>query len=316
LPWTSNRRLAIAVIAGLTALVLFVPDPFRAQWAGVLADSAHGPVCGIIAAIVFRLTASPRRSTHRRWLIAVAATTSLGIAIELVQSQIGRDAQFTDVVTDFLGALAGGGLSLFFSTRASGYSRWRRHAGLISALLASALLVAPVAIMAASYAARNARFPVLMDGNAMLGAAFVTPYWLEHSRETLPPDAKPLFKGEKGLHVRATGQPRWSVALGEVQRDWSPYATLVIELFNPATKSVQLQLRVYDQADGLVTDLGFETRRTLEPHERVSWRIPLQEMRSARAPHPIDVRHVHGLLFFSVTGDPNPDLFVLNMRLE
>ena len=303
----------MAVLAGI---VMFVPNPFRAQWSGVLADSAHGPVCGIIAAIIFRLSASPQRSIDRRWFIAVATTTLLGILIELIQSRIGRDAEFSDVVTDFLGAVAGGGLCLFFAAQVSGQALWRRNTALASALLASALLITPVAIMAASYAARNVRFPVLMDGNALLGAAFVTPYWLEHSRDTLPPGAKPSTAGEKGLHLRATGQPRWGISLQEVQRDWSPYNALVIELFNASDQDVQLQLRVYDQADGLVTDLGFETRRTFEPRQRVRWTIPLHDMESRQAAHPIDVRHVHGLLLFSLGGYLNPDFYVLNMRLE
>lgn len=327
MPWSFNRAAALLVIAALTALVLFAPVPSGAHWAIVLGDSAHGPVSALIAAIVFQQLSllSRRRRVPRwpvcrwpvwQWTLAIATTTILGILIEFVQSLIGRDAEVMDVITDLLGALVGAGLSVFLASDAPGGSRTLRRAGLASAMIAGAFIVAPVATMAAAYVARNTRFPVLMDGSAPLGATFLTTFWATATQETLPPQAQPAFPGEKSLKVQIDGQRVWSTALLEVRPDWRSWNTLVVELFNPGDYDVYLRLRVFDRPDGLAVDKGFITRQTLAPRSRTLWKIPLHEMATAAGTQRLDLSHIHGLILFPAHDSRNSPLFLLNMRLE
>ena len=211
MPWSPKQKtVAVGLIAALAAFVVFGRIPSGAYWALVLSNSAHGPISGLIAALIFFLQNPTQRSTQGRWLIAVASTALLGILIELVQRQIGGDAEVKDVVTDLAGALVGAGLAVFFTRDIAHRGPCVRRAGLVSALVAGTFIAAPIAIMAAAYAARSARFPVLMDGNTLLGAAFITPYWLQPTRERLPADANPILAGEKGFRVRAVEEPAWS----------------------------------------------------------------------------------------------------------
>jgi len=296
---------ALLTIAVLTALVLFADTPFTGLWAVVLSDSAHGPVCAGIAAIVFH---SLRRSTTQRWWIAIAATTLLGILIELVQGVIGRDAEAMDVLTDFLGAAAGSGLCVAFAWDSS---RPQLHAGMLSAFTATALLAVPVVSMIGAYVARSTRFPVLMDGNAAFGASFITPFWTEPRQEALPPSANPRMPGERGLRVRATPpQFWWSIALMEVQHDWRPWRSLVIEVFNPRERSIPFHVRVFDKPNGLADDSGFIAHTRLEPRARTEWKLPLRDMKQ------VDLSHIYGMILFTASGDPDDDIYFLQMRLE
>jgi hypothetical protein len=296
---------AFASIAALTAIVLFVDLPFTGLWAVVISDSAHGPVCAGIAGIVFHLI---NRPVTQRWWMAIAATTLLGIVIELVQGIIGRDAEVVDVMTDVLGALAGTGLCVAFA-RDSSLALIR--AGVVSMLVAIALLAVPVVSMIGAYVTRSERFPVLMDGNATFGTAFVSSFWTDPTQETLPPAANPKFTGERGLRVRAAPpQLWWSIALGELQQlDWRPWKTLVIEVFNPRGRSVPFHVRVFDQPDGLANDRGHMVHTRLEPG-RSAVRLQLADMKN------IDLSHIYGMILFTASGDVDDDLYFLNIRLE
>jgi len=297
---------ALAAIAVLTALVLFVDLPFTGLWAVVISDSAHGPVCAGIAAIVFHLL---RKPVVQRWWMAIAATTLLGVVIELVQGAIGRDAEVIDVVTDLLGAIAGTGLCVAFAQNSS---RALIRSGIAATLVAIAVLSVPVFSMIGAYIVRGMQFPILMDGNATFGTAFVTSFWTDPQQEPLPPAADPNIPGERALHVRAMPpQLWWSIALGELEeRDWRRWHTLAIEVFNPRAQVVPFHVRVFDQPDGLANDNGFKLHTRLEPGVRSTVKLSLQDM------HDLDLSHVYGMILFTASGDQDDDLYLLNIRLE
>jgi len=312
---SSRQVTAVIIIAALAAVILFGQNPLGSQWAMVMANSAHGPVSALIAAVVFQLlTLSTSMSLTRRWALAIIVTTLLGILIEIVQGIIGRDAEVMDACNDLLGALLGAGLAVLAAGTAE--DRRLRLISSILAFIGGVLIAAPVAHMAAAYVARDLRFPVLMDANRPLGDFFVTSYWLHPTREVLPADANPIEPGERGLRERDASRLAWSVAVTEVPADWRRWNTLVVELFNPAPDSKPMQLRIYDRFDGLSTKDGYIDLLTLPPRRRIRWTVSLKNIENAPIDKQIDLSHVQGLLLSSSAEERTPDFYVLNMRLE
>jgi len=313
---SSRQVTAVAIIALLAAVILFGQNSDSTQWAIVMANSAHGPVSALIAAVVFQLlTLSTSMTLTRRWAIAIVATTLLGILIEIIQGFIGRDAEVIDACNDLLGALLGAGLAVL----AVGAAKDRRLRVVSSALafIAGVLIAVPVVHMAAAYIARDMRFPVLMDANRPLGDFFVTSFWLHATREILPADANPIEPGERGLWERDAERLAWSVAVTEVPADWRRWNTLVVELFNPAPVGKPMQLRIFDdRSDGLATRDGYIDLITLPPRRRIRWTVSLHDIATAPADRRIDLSRVRGLLLTSSADERSPDLYVLNMRLE
>jgi len=313
---SSRQVTAVVIITVLASVILFGPKTNGSQWAIVMANSAHGPVSALIAAVVFQLlTLSTSMSLTRRWAIAIIVTTLLGILIEVIQGIIGRDAEVMDACNDLLGALLGAGLAVLAVGAAE--DRSLRVVSSALAFFAGVLIAAPVAHMAAAYVARDMRFPVLMDANRSLGDFFVTSYWLHATHEILPADANPIEPGELGLRERDAERLAWSVSVTEVPADWRRWNTLVVELFNAAPTAKPMQLRVYDhRSDGLAMKHGYIDLLTLPPRQRIRWTVSLKNMANAPADKRVDLSRMQGLLLTSSDGERSPDLYVLNMRLE
>jgi hypothetical protein len=300
--------------------VLFGRLPWGERWAEVLTNCAHGPVSALIAIVVFsilRADESPHAPIYRHWLASIGVTTLLGTLIEAVQFTIGRDAEIGDIITDLLGAIAGTGLYVYISGRAAQdrLSRAARAAGLLCAVVAIGVIAAPVVTMAAAYVARNVRFPVLMDGDSLLGSYFMTPYWIETQREKLPRLPGAATGPRTGYKVRLGAEDDWGLGLAEALPDWRERNSLIIELLNPAAESLALRVRVYDKAHGLIGRHGFITSATLKPRARTRWQIPLQEIRQAHDTQHINLAEVSGLVLYG-PGNGSKEFFVLNIRLE
>ena len=210
--------LALLLLAcALLALVLFGRVPVDALWANDLNNFAHGPVFGMLTLIVlFFLRRGPTRGSG--WLleytIAFGAALLLGVAVEAVQSRIGRDAEVGDVLRDALGAFAALG---FLATidpklRAALPRRRRLIGGTMVGVAGTALLLAPLVVAALSYRDRQRNFPVIADfdrpySNYFVGALggaetrpAALPRWLVgHAQET------------RALHVKSSGARWWGV---------------------------------------------------------------------------------------------------------
>lgn len=153
---TVSKFRSLLVGLALTGLV-FVPVPEvsflsrHALFAGVLENSAHPVVFGLVAAVA-------RRAGLRAWPV-LGLVALLGGGTELLQHYTGRDGSWVDVGNDLLGA----GFALAVLGRSRGV-----------AALCAALAAAPMAITLVAYLYRAALFPLLWQEGVWLFRPFVS----------------------------------------------------------------------------------------------------------------------------------------------
>jgi VanZ family protein len=107
------RRLAqllfvvatILCLAGVTVLSLV--EAVRA-YPGGSDKLAHGSAYAVLA-FLFYWSLGNRWSWWKRLLFVAVACTLYGVAIEIVQSFVGRDREIADGIADAIGAVTGGG---------------------------------------------------------------------------------------------------------------------------------------------------------------------------------------------------------------
>jgi hypothetical protein len=322
----ARTLLLVGTAIALILLVLFGELPWSANWAVVLSDAAHGPVSAIMAIILLLLMRQRGwpATVASRWILSIVVTTLLGIAIELVQSVIGRDAELSDVVTDFLGASAGTGWYVLAIRR----SHLREHplllaTGIVTAVMATVMLSIPVLTMAGAYAAKQTRWPVIIDANASFGVYFLTTYWLVADESVLPrrwqtTDEQAGFLVP--LNTLTDPHQRWGLSVEEFDPHWQGKQALALDIANPTSKPLRLRLRVFDRDDGLENRSGFITTLTIPANTRMTHRVTTRDMSAGSGTQAINLGHVRGFVIDSPIDDDARDgaqeFFLIKVALE
>lgn len=96
---TGMRLLKLAALAAILILLVLMLGPFGAAEAktGVSDKAAHVVAFGVITGSLAIL-----RPRWGLWLIAGGAL-AIGVAVEIIQGQVGRDADIADVIADMAG---------------------------------------------------------------------------------------------------------------------------------------------------------------------------------------------------------------------
>lgn len=317
--------LALLLLAcALLALVLFGRVPVDALWANDLNNFAHGPVFGMLTLIVlFFLRRGPTRGSG--WLleytIAFGAALLLGVAVEAVQSRIGRDAEVGDVLRDALGAFAALG---FLATidpklRAALPRRRRLIGGTMVGVAGTALLLAPLVVAALSYRDRQRNFPVIADfdrpySNYFVGALggaetrpAALPRWLVgHAQET------------RALHVKSSGARWWGVTIREPRSDWHGFNRLGITIANPSRKPLDLQLRLYNARgdDDEEAEARFAAKFQIAAASWATNTIPLAALTVPGGAESFDIGDVQSLMLARSGGTESAEFYLVRIWLE
>jgi hypothetical protein len=275
-----------------------------------------GHFCVFFGLAVLFLAATGRSvslSVRNRYLAVFGLALGLGILTELLQIPLERDASLADLLDDALGAWAGMAGFAWFDSRVS---RGARVAMLVSGALAGLVIVQPLAAALQAYAAKRAAFPVIADYRRSLDDYFLDYRSVSISHEPLPVRWSG-FDGESALRV--SFEPgRWpGIELFEVEPGWTGFDALVLDLTNPADRSVELIVRVHDRAHNGDLDDRFNRRLTLRPETRSTIRIPLEDVRNAPRSRSLNLSRVSTLMLF-VDGDrvAGGEIFVSSIRLE
>ncbi len=300
---TDTRTVSlIGVATALILLVLFGELPSSANWATVLSDSAHGPVSAILAIICMMLMR--RRawgSTRTQWIASIAMIALLGIAIELVQSVIGRDAEVGDIVTDVLGAIVGtGAYVVIIHCRIVPVSRKMVTIGAATATLATAVWSIPVVTVAGAYAAKHLRGPVLVDANAPFGTYFIRTYWLLAHTAPLPQQWQTPSQPAGyllPLNTLTDRSQHWGFSVEEVKSDWRSYQALAVDVANPTPEPLRLYMRIFDRNDGLANNRGFITTIDVPANTRKVSVVRTRDMSAGLGSQAINLNHIRGLVF-------------------
>lgn len=229
--------------------------------------------------------------------MAFLAAVAAGGVIEVIQPQLGRTAEWRDLRSDAIGAVAG--LAIHAAT--IGGADWRRWLAITVATAVAVPVVWPVAHATLAYLVRMSRFPVIFEG-----ASHADGYFIHVQNASSHPELLPAAWARSGdtpsLRVRIAGGPWPGIRHLEPSPDWSGYSLLKLDLTNADELPLTLTLRIHDRAhDNRAAD-RFNRSFELAPRSRIVWAVPLREIAEAPDGRVLDLSRVAGLILFS-SGD-------------
>lgn len=235
-----NIPLIISLLLALLCLLLlFVgagPGPESARSLKELWDLGHLFCFALWTWLL--LTWKRRVSFWRQLVLAMLASFVVGGAIELAQSQIGREASWGDLQLDLIGSLAA---VAFLSPARLQLKRSFRLGlmGAVGGLLVWALL--PFGRLVTDELIAWQQFPLL--------SGFETPLeidrWRGNSHRSLTRD--PVFSGDGALRVDFNTDRYSGIFLRYFPADWTGYRWLSLWLYNPEPNDLRLYFRIHDQ---------------------------------------------------------------------
>ena len=239
-------------------------------------------------------------------LLLPLATLVVGLAIELIQRQVGREFSWGDVTFDLVGcALA---LMCLHSVRAAtpSWLVWLIATGLGVLLL---WLVKPVVVALCDEYWSREHFPVLAD--------FSTPFEWERFDGSASFEQQVLADDNAVLVVDFGTEQYSNLDLQHFPGDWSGFAVLRFEVGNPGTQPVQLACKIQDRRHdrrGHRFSDRYNTRIDIYPGWQ-SIRIDLSEVREAPADRTMNMRSITLFSCFTVQAKAPLQLYFDDFRL-
>jgi hypothetical protein len=323
--WQLRRRWRITLVviaAGLLALVLLGQLPSSGQWASELGNAAHGPVFSLLTLIVFALLRQIRGRPIRPILdaaTAVAIAIALGVATELLQLRMGRDASWGDLGRDTLGALAAGGF-LAAAEHGELQPSWRtfaRRSNIAVGVVCSVAILMVPAITGIAYVNRYLAFPTLVDFRSPLSSYFLG-YWghVTVARERLPHALTGRPDGDTALHARLRHARHWTVALWEPRPDWRGYESLNLDIVNPTNVPLLLTVWIRDLDQRLSHQAGYRTTIRVPPRARRITPVALSELTAGAGDARVDLARVHSVLLTRFKPNEADEFYVMRLWLD
>ncbi len=309
-----SALLALAALA-LTAVLLLIPVPVLGRAGNALLDMIHAPLFAVLGAFAYALFV--REPSRHRWLAVLAiglVLATLGVAAELLQARVGRNASLQDAFSNVVGTVAG---LLWISGRHNPHAGRRGAtriavAGLILAAYTHPLLT----LMDVSLAHRN--FPQLSSFEQPLELSRWKPWHARLSRSR-----QHATDGEWSLRIDGDVTKYSAATLFVPPRDWSPYTQLVLDIARagpPTAASAGDVLRVFvkvqDQQHNDRSEDRFQQLVELRPGQAGEIRIPLLAIASAPRDRVMDLSRIDKLEIFTVRAPHRWTLYLDNLRLE
>lgn len=270
---------------------------FRTAW-----DQGHWV---FFACLLFWLQGRWPLRQPRQWLVLTLVVLVLSAVIEGVQSLVGRQATWQDILTNLIGTWVG----LFWGQRTT---PWVWLGRLISLLLVLWQSQGVVEQGLAEYR-QFRQFPVLSDFESRWDLV----YWGGEVKRV----KEPVAQGRYSLAVPLLStreNPYAGTHFRHLVGDWRGYRTLNLSIYNPDADSLRMTLRIndeiHDRTENLYSD-RYNGRLMVEPGWN-HYRIPLEDIANAPEARTMDLAHVNRLLIFA-TGVSEPRwVYLDNLRLK
>lgn len=246
-----TKLFSLLMVLSIVSVVAGVDFPGGTMLWNETQNAAHAPAFGLIAiGILFLLRhGSLRPGQAGVWCygMALGITVGTGVAVEVFQSFVGRDAEVIDVVRDALGAVSCLAVFITYDPRIAGGGWIRRSRVVIRSFSVLVFLAAFVSlgICGMSYAWRNHAFPLVCDFGSRWSDQFIK---LEDA--TLKPFPAPsgwLDQAGSRVGKLRLGQSEYpGVTIEEPYPDWRLYDTLCLDLYSDRADPLGLGLRIDD----------------------------------------------------------------------
>ncbi len=245
----------------------------------------------------------------RRLLIEVMLLSFLvGSMTEILQSLVGREPSWRDVLNDVLGGLLA---VLFFAPGRNQLMAPVRYATQFLLLLIVAWSLIPFSRALADDIISRHQFPLL--------SGFETPFeptrWGGKSRRNI--DEEIVYRGRKALEVELVAGWYPGVFLNYFPADWRDYAALQMYVHHPLPEPLELHLRIHDQhhraTDHLHSDRFNSSVILNQGWNRI--RVTLAEVANAPRERELDLQQVAGVGLFAVSLEDPQVITIDDVRL-
>jgi VanZ family protein len=309
-----KRRLLQAALMSLIATLLlmlhFSRPPAANLFQQSLFEASHVPIFGIIAISLLFATPKHWRTT---WKLATAMAIAIGLGLisESAQIPIERDASFSDLISNALGAA--GFLAIAIATKKVGFTTsLRRISALVVGLILLLCGLSQFIGVSAAYVVRNWQFPVLIDFDSPLMNTFVTT-----QNSTLESGASSEF-GRSFQKVRLRSGYWPGLIFHDIRPDWRKYSALAIDLALNGPEPLDINIRVHDRrhsnSDQLFRD-RFNRSITISPGEQ-TLRISLVDIRNAPMEREMNLAKIDGIVIFCDARNAGREFYIAEIRLE
>jgi hypothetical protein len=249
-----------------------------------------------------------------------SCSTSRLAATEVAQLFTHRDAQVADVIRDAIGAIT----CLTAYAAIWGGGRAARPAGFrlglaAVALVAATIAMAPLAWCLAAYAARDAKFPVILENPSRLDMYFVSAEADNLSVTSLPGDAAKLAEGKndaKAVRVALDHGQYPGLSIDEPYPRWSGYRTLAVDIVNPGRSDLRIVIRAHDRSHNNEYTDRFNREFILAANTRTTILIPLHDIQHSAKGRRLDLDAIASLSIFALGPVPDGVFYVSKIWLQ
>lgn len=316
-----NRRFSLSLSqAKLTAhlftlfavfILFYVPVSKTTLWWSAAADAMHVILFCVISCQIFFVLQSLclTLKTYQVVLLTSVTVMSLGFFVELTQSYVARETSLQDLIGDGYGLLAGLCFSLAYRMIYD-KKRWMLRVLIMSAGSVALIVgMLPLIQISHAYEQRDAAFPVIMDLSAEWSSTFVR----MHKTDFVMADGSEKQGDTVVVRFQAARYP--GLALVEPVPDWRHHEALVLELWSPYSRRVELKIRINDAShDGELDD---RFNRTIALHEgKNTVTIKTEEIRNAPLNRQMQMGRISSLILFIAGPGEDTEIGVGVIRLR
>lgn len=269
---------------------------FRAVW-----DLGHIVFFALLLLVIQR-----KHPLHKWywWLLVTLVVLIVGASIEYLQTKVGRDGNWSDV----LGNLTGAWLGLFWFQRPT---RWVW----IGRILACLLLMRPLMIVAnlalLQYQVAQ-KFPLI--------SSFEQASELTRWDGRLQRSTEHISEGSYSAQV-SLGKRKYSkAALRKFFGDWRQHQYLAFDIYNPDAHPLSMSLRVHDAqheqgSKAYQNNDRFNAPLMVEPGWN-KFRVALKDIQHAPEGREMEMDLIRGVEIFTGPQDPPRVIYLDNLRLQ
>ncbi len=305
----NKKFLFLAIATLLVTSLLFMPVAADNLWWREVFNSGHTVLFLVVSFVLFfRLHAAFQFSSVKIiYLAVVILMLSLGVAIEVVQSLLQREASVDDILRDFYGVSAGLGLALLVRQK----NVRNKTLALVFSLGFLFSGVGPLIQLSWHYMQRDKAFPMLTEFGERWSSSFVR----FNSAELMGPGEPERDENTRFYRLRFDADQYPGVSIIEPEENWLSYRNLHLRVYSENESDIVLVMRVHDDSHTQEYDDRFNKRYVIRPglNEIV---VRLSDVRTAPVDREMDLMNIAGVEFFLVDVKTSLFLEVSNIFLE